>query len=405
MAESIDEYGSDGVDIQQVYGYKVIAVGASPNINPSVRVEETGVEHDVYQISGFQGTVAVKGGHAAYTQIDTGSTHHTGDFNILCGNLFTVETGSGGILLETAGNTNIHSLGGITTIMANNEVNIQANVISLNAAEAVDIRGPLRIGNSAKPQDQQGTNVFSGNMNIGNNLHVRGGAFINGELFTPHITTVGQVMLTEEGDSSVNFINPYQNFIMYQGKSVVAAQISSLTPLNALWGAIARSGLPNCPGLIDAVISLPIPGLDIITVPCRIGFPNGVALASDGLILQEPEMVSSIIDNSLNDIKADIANCKKPDTLGSEHFHEYIGPAISVVDSTDKLWERAKAVDGNTPVTASPAQYGGVEPEEFIKQSIKKGIMESRAAKSIKNQLERLNPFSSSTPKSPVEVQ
>lgn len=378
MPNEIDEHGTQGTSFEQVYGYKVIVVGASPNLSPSVRIEEGGVEDNVYKVSKTSGTVVLKSAHSAFTQVDTGCIHHTGDFNIIANNCFTVEAASGGILLETTGNTNIHSLGGITTIIGQHEVSLQGRVVSINASEAIDLRGPIRIGNSMDGEDDQLPSTIYGGLNIGGNMHVRGGAYINGELFCNHISTVQQSMFTEEASTGSSFINPYQNFTLYQGKSKLSKVVSSLTPLTSLWASLDSAGLPNTPGLIDAVIALPIPGMDILTVPCRIGFPNGVGLISDGLGIQVPEMINPIFTNSVDDSVVDLASLKKPDILGDKHRHEYQGPAIKVYKSSDKLWESATSVDEKKPVEALPAMLDGKTVPEHMEAIVdmqkKKGI-------------------------------
>lgn len=67
MAKDIDEFGISGNDIEQIYGYKVIVVGGSPNLMPSVRVEETGIETNVYKVSKNQGTMDLKSAHSNFS--------------------------------------------------------------------------------------------------------------------------------------------------------------------------------------------------------------------------------------------------------------------------------------------------------------------------------------------------
>lgn len=398
MAKDIDEFGISGNDIEQIYGYKVIVVGGSPNLMPSVRVEETGIETNVYKVSKNQGTMDLKSAHSNFSQIDTGASHVGGDFSVTCANQFSVRSGAGGIKLVTNGNTNIYSGGGIVDVGANSMINLHAKVISINATEAIDLRGPIHIGNNMKDDDDQGTNTFTGNVQIGHNLHVGGGAFINGELFCSHITCQKQPMLTEQGGDSTGFISPYQTFVPFQGKSVVAPTLDCWSPLNQIWRGL-NTVLPNYPGLIDIVIALPLPAPfdNIITVPARIGFPRGISFISDSLALQSPPTISEVVKKSIDKTvtPVDAASAAKTDFFGPPHIHEYNGLPITLVDSIDELWEAASQVDGNTRAGASAAQFNGMTPEQFKNKMLQ---MQVNMGKDwLWDQLKRLNPFASAT--------
>lgn len=364
MGKNSDEYGSNGQDIEQIYGYKVTVVGANLNAYPSVREDETGVETAVYRVGGSQGTVTLKGAHSNYTPIDNGGDHHTGDYNIWCGNRFTVEAGAGGLILETHGNTNIHSYGGITSLLAKHQINLSARVVSINATEAIDLRGPINVFNASKGENEQGTSTFAGNLAVGKNLHVGGGAYINGELYVNHITAQRQTNVTEMAGETVSYINPAQNFLLFQGKSTAAKTVMPGVSL-------LTSQIPNSPGMIDCNITIPFPSpIDsIITLPCKIGFPSGVSIVSDTTALTDPTTTAQVIKKSI-DKSTPTANPLQSDVFGPPHVHEFSTPAMTLVDSTDEVWKAAQSVDKAEAAEASPMNYNGMSPEQFMKKVV-----------------------------------
>ena len=113
-----------------------------------------------------------------------------GDYTEIVGNKYNLIVGANGIKMNTYGNM---SLGANSRLnMVAEEINIDAKTESIITAERIEL-----IGNSialrSKPSDRgngiEEQNIFiEGNCNIGNNLKIRGGAHIEGELSVQHIT-------------------------------------------------------------------------------------------------------------------------------------------------------------------------------------------------------------------------
>lgn len=394
MSKDVDEFGINGNNIEQIYGYYVLTVGGTPNLMPSVREDTTGIETNVYKVNSSQGTMDLKSAHSAFTQVDVGATHTGGDFTIYCANKLSADVGAGGITLNTNGNTNLFAGGGIANIGATSQILLHSRVISINATEAIELRGPIHIGNSMKGEDEQGTNTLTGNVAIGHNLHVAGGAYINGELYVSHITCQRQPMVTEIAGDQSGFISPYQTFIPFQGKSIVTPTLDAWSPINQVWRAFNKI-LPNSPGLIDIVLALPFPAPidNILTVPARIGFPCGMSLISDGLALQQPTLMSQVIQQSIDKATQPLTGLDSiiGDFFGPPHSHEFAGLPVTLVDSIDEMWDQAKSVDGASRSQAKAVQYNGMTEAEFIKKSAQMAIKQTidPYKEQLKNQLKR----------------
>jgi hypothetical protein len=125
---------------------------------------------------------------------------------------------------------------------------------------------------------------FQGNTNFINNVQINGGLFVNGELFCTHMTSQQQTNFTSPCDGIKGFINPGQSFSVFNGRSVASEKIVQPT-----LGWTQLDSLPDKAGMVDCWLAVELPGTGLVEVPCRLGFPKGISLMSDGMYSVMPQ--------------------------------------------------------------------------------------------------------------------
>lgn len=173
---------------------------------------------------------------------------------------------------------------------------------------------------------------IDGPTNFTNNVQVHGGLYVNGETYMAHMTTQEQINFTNPSAGIDSFVNPAQSFVMFNGASIQARALVKPTVGNV------TVTIPEEPGDIDCVIKLPLPeelGGQLITVPCKVAFPSGISLMSDGIATALPEMIGIFNQADKRPIGG---GSKKSDAYGPGHVHSFVGPACNYVKNTGDLY-------------------------------------------------------------------
>ena len=181
--------GDSGVDMTQAMDDKVTIVGSNPNVFPSCRKDGAGREKISIETSASQGIIESKSTYTECEAIDNSGDHHGGTYTIVAMNKFSVDSGGGGISLNSGGNINIMAGGGLVNVVGTECASILSNVIKLVGSEVTVIKGPELYVESDK-------STFVNTVKLAKNLVVQGGALINGELFINHMTVPQQIMDT-----------------------------------------------------------------------------------------------------------------------------------------------------------------------------------------------------------------
>lgn len=181
--------GDSGVDMTQAIDDKVTIVGSSPNIYPSCRTDGAGRNRKIVSSSTTQGSMELPGTYTECEAVDNGGDHHGGSYSMVAMNKFSVDSGGGGISLNSGGNINLMAAGGLANIVGTECVSIISNVIKLVGTEITVFKGP-------ELYVETDNTTFVNSVKMAKNLVVQGGALINGELFINHLTGPQQIMDT-----------------------------------------------------------------------------------------------------------------------------------------------------------------------------------------------------------------
>lgn len=143
------------------------------------------------------------------SHIDQKSTPHVqsishsipwGTFSIVACNKFNTVVGTGGILLQTAGNMDINS-SGRTTVSSLYELNLTSSSGNINVfcGHNITLRGDTVTIQTNNSDDQV---VINSNLGIARNLTVHGSMYIDGEVFCQHISAPVSTRETSAGAGS-----------------------------------------------------------------------------------------------------------------------------------------------------------------------------------------------------------
>lgn len=229
--------GDTGIDVKTVVNDMVIIVGDHPNLNPSVYIEPTGRELNNYSITSSAAMVQTKSAIPHNIPIDNAGDFHGGTMTCTVMNSLHFEVANGGISMETGGNIAIESWGGIINLISSTEIGITSDIVKLNTTNTILVNGPTLYVDTDET-------IFNKNVAFGNNVIVRGGVGVNGELIANHITTQRQINLTEECDSLLGY--------PMMGASVDVVLIPTSNPLLA--GSCKIMFVPTMP---NPIVSIP----------------------------------------------------------------------------------------------------------------------------------------------------
>jgi len=182
-----------------------------------------------------------KKGVDEYNAVDNWSYSPIGTYTINVGNKFTVNAAGGGILLASKSRAKIHA----------NQIIIGADTQTLITGADVVINGPENVTIQSNNLNLQSDNqiVMNGNVGMNNNLLLKGGAYLNGEVFINHITAPLEIQQTIPGFTKEGAFGFLRN------GSYITTEINDIIP-SFLW--------------------LVIPGLnDDEPIPCLIPYVPG----------------------------------------------------------------------------------------------------------------------------------
>lgn len=166
-------------------------VGAAVNNNPQANVDMVGKQSPNAVVVTGDGTTTAVTGTPQVNEIDNHSMFPCGTFTLEIGNGFNVKAGGGGISLVTSGSINIASdtvlkIGGLQTVVGSKDVVIKGDT-------NVSIESP-NLNLTSENQI-----LVNGNLGVNSNLLLKGGGYVNGELFVNHITAPREIQQTLVG--------------------------------------------------------------------------------------------------------------------------------------------------------------------------------------------------------------
>jgi hypothetical protein len=181
--------GKNGDSILSVKRHKVECIGVMTNNYPSVRIDDYGRSQPTEV--GVSGTRLIK--HHDYVphveDISNDENFPCGNYTLTVGNKYNVMVGSGGIQVNTTG---AMTLGCTSLRAACTRVDLNASHgIVLGSASHIDIYSP-KIHLRSRRQVLVDTSL-----GVTNNATVGGGLYVEGELFTHHVTAPLEIQQTE----------------------------------------------------------------------------------------------------------------------------------------------------------------------------------------------------------------
>lgn len=374
--------GYSGVDIEQIGLEKIIIVGAqAPNLSLSVKVDQNGKSLPKMQIAKNGGTQMLTTGGWDCSYTDTSWLSHGGIFSVTAGNKINLTSGAGGFEWKTTGPSQFNVA--FQQFVCTHCFDVNTRLFSVASTERTHLMG----GRFDADYDEI---YFQGNTNFVNNVHINGGLFVNGELFCSHLTAQQQLNFTSPSGAIKGFLNPGQSFTVFGGNSSAS---KALVQPTLGWTQIDK--LPDKPGLVDCYIALELPPpIGLIEVPCKIGFPKGISLMSDGMFTIMPQ-ASKIVTQGSN--RPEASGNNMADFSGSGHVHAYSGPAVNYLKDTSSVYdEAAKMMSSETPLKSKPMTPNGASDFGQIKK-----MLSDAAETSIKEYLKELwndiNPWRTDT--------
>ena len=372
--------GHSGVSTEFVSMQKKLFVGVqSPNKFPSVKTWTNGKSLPVMKNTTNGGTqiLSTAGYDAQYA--DTSWLSHSGIYTVAVGNKIVFTCGAGGFQYATSGPSKMASP--FQDFLCENCFNVNTRLFTVASTQRTHLMG--------KRIDIDYDEIYiDGAANFTNNVQIHGGLYVNGETYMAHMTTQEQMNFTNPCAGIDSFVNPAQSFVMFNGASIQARALVKPTV-----GTVTVT-IPEEPGDIDCVIKLPLPeelGGQLITVPCKVAFPSGISLMSDGIATAMPETIA--IFNQADKRPVGSAS-KKSDTYGPGHVHSFIGPACNYVKNTGDLYSQVKNVmQSGKLANAKATTTNGCSSIDQLPQ-----MMQTAAQNSLKEWLksfwDRINPFS-----------
>ena len=166
-------------------------VGAAVNNNPQANVDMVGKQSPNAVVVTGDGTTTAVTGTPQVHDIDHHRLFRCGTFTLEIGTGFNVKAGGGGISLVTSGSINIASdtvlkIGGLQTVVGSKDVVIKGDT-------NVSIESP-NLNLTSENQI-----LVNGNLGVNSNLLLKGGGYVNGELFVNHITAPREIQQTLVG--------------------------------------------------------------------------------------------------------------------------------------------------------------------------------------------------------------
>lgn len=374
----INNDGFSGVDIEQIALEKTIIVGTqAPNVKPAIKVDVNGKVLPEVKISENGGAQVYKTSGYDCSYADTSWLSHGGIFSVVAGNKINLTSGAGGFEWATAGPSKFNVA--FQDFFCTHCFNINTRLFTVASTERTHLMG-------GRIDFQFDETYFTGNVHFLNNVTMGGSLFVNGELFCSHITAQEQKNFTDQSDTIKSFINPAQSFMVFNGASIAAkAEVQSLLP----WKALSELG--DSPAYVDCFISIMLPSpLDLINLPCKIAFPNGISLLSDATYTMEPLSKTIMLQG---DKRTPGIGVNKADVTGPGHIHSFSGPAVNYVKDTASVFKEAKEMmESKTPTASKPCVPNGGTSIGAVQKQLE-NVFTNEVKKWLGKVWDYINPF------------
>lgn len=182
--------GDQSIEITKDY---YMRVGAVSNDFPAVRVDPIGgiVFAGVVQGDNGASSIYKQTNLVEYTGND--SNFPCGNYTISCGNKFSADAGSGGIILRTTG---VSEIAGVTTKVSGLHLVelTTAGSMSIDAGKSLTITADILSLRQSKSKQI----ALGGSVGVENNITVGGSAIVNGELYLQHVTAPAEIQTTDQ---------------------------------------------------------------------------------------------------------------------------------------------------------------------------------------------------------------
>lgn len=278
-----------------------------------------------------------------------------GNYTVIAQNKYNVSAGAGGINFNTNGNISMMPGGGLFEVTPTECFKCLSKNINLVATESIKLSGAGLTIDGCAPQ-------FAGNAIFEKNAAVKGGMFIQGEVFLTHITTQREFHFTEPSDDLGGYIDPTKDFTII-GVGPMILNIGGVAGTSTLTGVFSGPG-GSGPCTIE------IATLNIITALAEWGVANA--------------RFCSFLPDAVTPGAYDV--------VIPGHMHKYESPAITYKDSTSDVWSAGAAVMEDNAVQASPSMPNGMSHEEAAKKIVDKQV--KKLKKFAKNLLKKaISPF------------
>lgn len=350
--------GYAGVDIENIAVEKNIIVGMqAPNGFPCVKIDENGRSLTKMEIAENGGTQVLKSSGYECSCADTSWLAHCGKYSVSAGNKVSINAGGGGIQMTTTGP--LKGVNCYTDLIATHGINLTTRLFTTTATKRMELTG-------SRIDINFDTTYIHGNVNFLGNLHVNGGMYVNGELICRHLTTQGQMNLTDLSDNLNAFINPFQSFTFFGGPNF-ATGILSPTPTPI--AAMIKSPNPYMNGPASITLMSPI----------------GLLPLSNLTFLPNPIPTTRIWSMAFLDQSADV---KMP-----AHNHAYKTPACNFLDGQTDVFEQAKKLtESETPYPAKKTIANGQDALDMFKDQVI-DLLKEHAKNWVKEWFTSMSPF------------
>lgn len=377
MSVANNQTGAEGNKFEFIAKNQVTTIGMGcPNMAFTLRKDNHGNSMVKSTLSMFSGSIPILMSLPSSSVIDTSINHPQGTWSLYIANKWTIDVGSGGISLKTSGPISFAS----PHIVLAGEDNLH-----LHAGETVHIKsGKIVLIESKKAIFKNAETYFNNVISTTSNVIIGGGLYVKGECFISHMTCQGVGMTTKSSGPFKANMNPFQSYSVKTGNSIYSIEKLGINFSNLILSLAGQ--LPQTPGFIDTIISLPLPKpIDsIINVPAKIAFPRGIQLISDSFHAINPAMTDVIWETELPlGTGALVTDVVSP--FG--HKHDYVGPAVTYKKDTVEAYKAAfeSGLDKQNPVPHEPPVPGGLSQIAEMYDGIKEEMTES--AKNAATQL------------------
>lgn len=201
--EVLTEYekalGAGGMHINNIGRNVSVFVGAGTNTYDSLIIDPVGKLEQTSNLITPDAVVAHEEGISHAEVIDNDSFVPFGNYSIACGNKLDITTGSGGVNVNTCGNSTFVSGGqlfmGGKHVLIGSESNVR-----VKAKDAVHIEGKHVLLNA-----QTGQTFIQQSAGVQNNLTVGGGLYVDGDAVLQSVTAPVEIKVTDTAVNPENY--------------------------------------------------------------------------------------------------------------------------------------------------------------------------------------------------------